>query len=228
MYTTRARAVFLAASLLAAGCSSHSGTTQATKAPTVAPAANPVRFPLFSGASIVSEHAFRQLVHVLPSPPADSVFASGSGTYTGHEVIASSTASFARLETWLSQLQAKPPHGYSSADTADSARQSDVERYGIAYAAFRRAGTRQGVLVVAMDPLQVEKRFGTVLGMIAKYQQLPGVMRAPVDAAIKARTGLSVTQALQPDSPIGAALAALDQFQEKSQRGIVVIDAAKK
>jgi hypothetical protein len=39
---------------------------------------------------------------------------------------------------------------------------------------------------------------------------------------------MTITQATQPDSPIGAALAALNEFEHKNTRGIVVIDAAKR
>jgi len=39
---------------------------------------------------------------------------------------------------------------------------------------------------------------------------------------------MTITEATQPDSPIGAALAALDQFQHKSARGIVMLDAVKR
>jgi hypothetical protein len=64
--------------------------------------------------------------------------------------------------------------------------------------------------------------------MIAKYRALPAIMRAPIDNEARARFGMSITDATQPDSPIGAALAALDQFQHRSSRGIVVIDAVKR
>jgi hypothetical protein len=98
------------------------------------------------------------------------------------------------------------------------------------YAAFKKkeGAKTHGVLVIVMDPQRVNERFGKVLGMIAKYRALPEVMRAPIDNAAKARIGMTLTQATQPDSPIGAALGALTTFQHKDARGIVVIDAAKR
>jgi hypothetical protein len=89
-------------------------------------------------------------------------------------------------------------------------------------------GKTHGVLVIVMDPQRVNARFGTILSMVAKYRALPAIMRAPIDNEAKQRFGMSLTEATQPESPIGAALAALDQFQHKSARGIVMIDATKR
>jgi hypothetical protein len=78
-----------------------------------------------------------------------------------------------------------------------------------------------------MDPQRVDQRFGAVLGMIQRYRALPAVLRAPLDQDAKARFGMSITDATQPDSPIGAALAALGDLQHRDARGIILIDAQK-
>jgi hypothetical protein len=38
---------------------------------------------------------------------------------------------------------------------------------------------------------------------------------------------MTVTEATQPDSPIGAALSALGELEHRNARGIVVLDAQK-
>jgi hypothetical protein len=97
------------------------------------------------------------------------------------------------------------------------------------YAAFKkrlRNGTR-GVLLIVMDPQRVDERLGAVLGMIQRYRALPALLRAPLDRDAKARFGMTLTDATQPDSPIGAALAALAELQHRDARGIILIDAQK-
>jgi len=99
----------------------------------------------------------------------------------------------------------------------------------LAYAAFtKKAGAHtRGVLVMVMDPRLVNQRFGAILGMIDKYKAMPALLRGPLDNAAKERFGMTITQATQPESPIGAALAALGGLEHKNARGIVVVDAQK-
>jgi hypothetical protein len=78
-----------------------------------------------------------------------------------------------------------------------------------------------------MDPQRVNPRVGAILGMIDKYKALPALLRGPLDNVAKERFGMTITQATQPDSPIGAALSALGVLEHKNARGIVVLDAQK-
>jgi hypothetical protein len=218
-----------AALLLAAGCSSQQNANQAASPPPSL--RNPLNFALYPGANIVSAHAFTQNVAIANTQGSQSIFTGGNGTYAGNEVIASSSASFSDLSAWVERLQSSPPAGYTPIETGGNPQAlAQAQQYGLDYATFKRKeGTRtHGVLVLVMDPQRVNEKFGRVLGMIAKYRALPAVMRAPIDNEAKARIGVSITDATQPDSPIGAALSALDQFEHKSSRGIVVIDAAKR
>ncbi len=218
-----------AALLLAAGCSSQQSANQT--GPSSPPALrNPLNFPLYAGASVVSSRAFTQNVQLGNAAGGHSVFTGGSGTYSGHEVIAASNASFGQLSSWVEHLAGSPPSGYRSVETGSNPQaQTQAQRYGLDYAGFeRQQGTQKhGVLVIVMDPARVNERFGRILGLIGKYRALPQMMRAPIDNEAKARIGMTITQATQPQSPIGATLAALDQFEHRNARGIVVIDAVK-
>lgn len=192
---------------------------------------NTTGFPLYPHASIVSTHSFTQNVRIADAAGNSSVFANGNGTYSGNEVIASTSASFADLSQWVDGMAGTPPQGYQAvANGRNPSEAQQARQYGLDYATFERRenGKTHGVLVIVMDPQRVNERFGRVLGMIAKYRALPEVMRAPIDNAAKARIGMTLTQATQPDSPIGAALSALTAFEHKDDRGIVVIDAAKR
>lgn len=217
-----------AAAGVLAGCSSG-GSGGNTHASPQAAVRNPLDFPLYSDARIVSAKSFTQAVHADTASP-NSVFAQGNGTYTGHEVIASSAASLAQLSAWVDRLNTQPPAGYTAEEPQSNPdEQSQAQRYGLDYAFFQRktGNATRGVLVIVMDPQRVNQRFGTILGMIDKYKALPAVLRGPIDNEAKARFGMTVTEATQPDSPIGAALAALGELEHRSARGIVVLDAQK-
>jgi hypothetical protein len=215
---------------LIAACSGQQGAQQRQEqAASPGPVRNPVDFPLYPGAHVLSAHPFTQVVQA-DNAGGQSVFTAGNGTYRGHEVIASSSAEFAQLSDWVGQVAASPPPGYSAMETGENPQErTQAARYGFDYAAFVKTanGHKTGVLVIALDPQQMNKRFGAVLGMIAKYRSLPAVMRQPIDEQAKARIGMTLSEATQPNSPIGAALAALDQFENTNSRGIVLLDATK-
>ncbi len=223
---TAALSICFAAAAVLAGCS---GGGPAQNAATPAAIRNPLDFPLYPSASLIAAKSFTQDVRA-SGASGGSVFAEGNGKYSGHEVIASSSASFAALSGWVEKLNASPPSGYVAAEDQSNPNQlAQAQRYGLDYALFKKktGNSTRGVLVIVMDPQRVNQRFGTILGMIGKYKALPQVLRSPIDNEAKARFGMTITQATQPDSPVGAALAALDDLEHRNARGIVVLDAQK-
>lgn len=221
------RVAFAFAAVLAA-CSSQ----RSAQAPTPGPSLhNPIDFPLYAGSKIISTRSFTQVVNAPSGTSAPSIFAAGNGTYSGVEVIASSGAAFDELASWVTHVSAHPPAGYGALDsTAPADMHARVRGYGIDYAAFQRTvgEKNQGVLVIVMDPQLVSQRFGIVLGLIGKYRSLPPMLRSPIDEQVKSRLGMTVSDATQPDSPIGATLEALDQFGHRNSRGIVLLTAVKR
>lgn len=208
-------------------CSSqqHDATSAA---PTAGPpVANPIGFPLYSGARVIEAHDFTQVVTTNGSE--SSILSAGKGNYKGHEVVASTPATFAQLNAWLKTLDTKPPKNFThlSESNLETAR-AQARQLGLDFSVFQSSdGKGTGLLVVVMDPPRVAKRLGPVLGLLGKYRSLPSFLRSQVDGEVKARTGFTVSEALQPESPIGASLAALDQLQQSNGRGIVMIDAVK-
>lgn len=193
-----------------AGCSGGGSSARATPSPKLA---NPLGFPLYDDAAVIDVRRVKQ-----------------SG-YTGQEVIAATQAAFSDVDDWLDGLNAQPPAGYIAEEPQTNPEQTaQSQRNGLDYAVFRRKGGSgtHGMVVVVMDPERVNKRFGAILGMVDKYNALPTFLRGPVDNAAKARFGMTVTQAMQPGSPIAAALAAMHELQRRNARGILVIDAQKK
>ena len=91
----------------------------------------------------------------------------------------------------------------------------------------RRAGKRHGVVVMVVDPQTLDEKAGPMLGLIGRFKHMPRMLRDPIDAQAKKQTGFSITEATNPDTPIGAAVAALDELRDFGGRGIVLIDAVK-
>lgn len=223
----------LAALALCALCACTGGGGQSSSQTNATAGAPPLKntttFPLYGGAKVVGSRTFTQTVQTNGS---SSVFSAGSGTYSGSQVIASSAATFAALSSWIAQLAQNPPPGYRSVERAanNPNERAQAENFGIDYGTFTHdaGGKTHGVLVVVMDPQRVNRRFGAVLGLIAKYRSLPAIMRGPIDDEAKSRIGMTLTQVTDPGSPVGGALDALDQFQHTNARGIILIDAVKK
>ena len=226
----RRLAAVLCAAIAMAACSSQQNQgANATPAP--APSiANPVDFPLYTNARVIAARNYTQTLNTTNSATSASALSEGNGTYSGHEVIAASPASFADLSEWVRTIDAKPPEGYTAAPAVNlNQARVQANKAGLDFAAFQtqRNGKKVGLLVVVMDPTRLTTRFGPVLDLIGKYRLLPEAMRAPIDERVKDRIGMTVTEATQPDSPVGAALSALTDFQHSNSRGIVIIDATK-
>ncbi len=201
----------LPASVLLAACS---GQQAAAPSPTPSPLRNPLRVALYPRATVIAVHSFKQ--NVTAQQTRRTIFEDGAGTYDGTEVVAASDASFIKLSSWVHHFGTHPA--------------GTIQDYGLDYAVFERGSgkTKHGVLVIVMDPKVVDRQFGSVLGMMGNYRSLPAFMRGPIDQQVKQRVGITLSDAMDPASPVGATLAALSDFEQRSSRGIVVIDAVRR
>ncbi|MGB8964178.1 MAG: hypothetical protein WCB99_00940 [Candidatus Cybelea sp.] len=226
MKTSRLAAI--AAVALLAACSGASHGSAGGPSPT---ATNPVAFPLFEGADVLSAHAWHNTISARPGLADSAVFSQGAGTYDGHDVVAGTQAMMPALEAWLGDLSAHPPAGYTLALTGNGidAVRAHTRILGIDFVAFQgnENGKRHGVVVMAVDPETLDEKAGPMLGLIEKFKLVPRTLRDPLDVQAKKQTGFSITEATSPDTPIGAAVAALDKLRDFGGRGIVLIDAVK-
>lgn len=194
-------------------------------------ASNPIPFPLFDGANVLSSRQWHRTISARPGVADSAVFAQGAGTYDGHDVVAGTQALMPALEAWLGDLGAHPPSDYTLAFTGngiDSVR-AHTRELGFDFLAFTNTenGKRHGVVVLAIDPQTLDEKAGPMLGLIGRFKYVPRSLRDPLDAQVQRQTGFSLTDATNPDSPIGAAVAALGQLRDFGGRGIVLIDAVK-
>jgi hypothetical protein len=207
------------------------GTSSSQSSPTAQPSiANSIDFPLFANSRVLVAKNYTQVVNTT-NAPGGGILLGGNGQYKGNEVIAASPASFDQLRTWLRSVSAKLPPGYTNVQESGTEKaRAEVQRYGMDFAVFQKTGTGKdptGLLVLVMDPAHVSKSLGPALNLITRYRSLPDFAKKPIDDQVKAQTGFSVTEALQPESPIGTALDALAEFSHSDQRAVILVNAQK-
>lgn len=188
-------------------------------------------FPLFDGSAVLSAREWHTTIHRRPGVADATVLGEGAGTYDGHDVVAGTQAYMPALEQWLQGLSDSPPSGYRLAMTGngvDSVR-THTRALGVDFVAFEgtQTGKPHGVVVMVVDPQTLDEKAGPMLGLIGRFKHMPSILRDPIDAQAKKQTGFSISEATNPDTPIGAAVAALDELRDFGGRGIVLIDAVK-
>jgi hypothetical protein len=192
---------------------------------------NPIAFPMFDGAQVISSREWHRTITVQPGAADRTVLAQGTGTYDGHDVVAGTQAVMPALETWLGDLTASPPPGYTVAVTGNAIEsvRAHTRQLGIDFQAFTDTenGKRHGVVVMAVDPETLDEKAGQMLGLIGRLKYMPPMLRDPIDAQVKRQTGFTLSDATNPDTPVGAAIAALTKLRDFGGRGIVIIDAVK-
>lgn len=214
--------------LLLAACSQQTSSTQSTPAPTPT---NPLDFPIYSGSAILATRDWKETVSAQAAGGQANIFSQGAGTYSGHEVIAQSPASAEQLQSWLHDQGKTPPTGYSVA--ASGSALDEVHQHarsiGVDFEVFDRnvGGKHRGLIVMVVDPQELDKHAKTELSVISTYKMLPQSARDAVDAQVRKNTGFTVGEFISPNSPIGAALNSLDDFRKSGDRGIIILDAQK-
>ncbi len=230
MKSSRLVGFVAAAALAAAACSggNHGGTSAGKPSPA---ATNPVDFPLFDGASVLSSREWHETISSRPGVGDNAVFTQGAGTYVGHDVVAGTQALMPSLEGWLDDLSAHPPSGYRAVlqtGNVDAVR-AHTRDMGIDFAVFERGenGKQHGIVVLAVDPEALDAKAGPMIGAVGKFKLLPRSLRDSIDAQAKKQTGFTLSEATDPNTPIGAAVGALAQLRDFGGRGVVLIDAVK-
>jgi len=231
MRKTIASAITIAlATAFVASCSGQSQQGSAPQAtPHMVALTNPTDFPLIAGSKVIDVKPFSQTINA-GSGGASALTSSGAGTYSGQEVLAETSATDEALRTWVAGLKHSPPSGYAVAQGTSASVDESLKNYGVSYAAFVKTDSSapRGVVVVAMDPKLVSTKVGFVIDLVDKFRSLPESMRKPLDDEMKAKTGMSATEATDPSAPLGITLAALQDLGTTKDRAIVLIDASKK
>lgn len=187
---------------------------------------SPVPFPLYRNSDVLSVRAWH---HTLTQSER-AAFGMGSheGSYSGYEVLSATPDSFDELVTWLQALSLRPPDGYRVTiwgSGVEDARAS-ARNLGFDFGVFDRkqSGVSHDVVVVAVDPDAMQRRAGIMISVLGRFRQLPVFLRNAMNAQVKAQTGFTVSEALDPATPIGAALDSLERLHDIRARGVILID----
>lgn len=227
------RSLLLVVALTAVSLAACSKSTSVPAGPETMPAAttapqNTTGFPLYEGANIIAAKEFSQTITA--GQGATGLMSAGAGKYSGNEIIAGSSASLSELENWLRAQEKQPPSGYvtvaipSNMETIHSA----AVKNGVDFAIFRDVKNgKRGLVVVAMDLQTAHRKLGPALVLVAKYQALPAAMRQTIDTQLKQRYGYTASEFVEPGSPLGTAVGAMNEFQNKNERAIIILDATK-
>lgn len=194
---------------------SQSSQSQSSTAQSPSPAAtNPTGFPLYAESTVLASKAWTQNA--------------GSQHYGGLEVVAQTAASMSQLNTWLKSISDNPPPGYSVSASGSGVEEAHrrARAMGVDFQVFEHTvnGKRHGLIVAAIDPTVFDEKAGPMLSALSTYKKLPQAFRDPIDSQVRARTGFTVTDALSPNTPIGAAVAAVDELRSSGERGVVLVD----
>jgi hypothetical protein len=105
--------------------------------------------------------------------------------------------------------------------------QAAAHRYGIDFAAFIGPNGDRGATIIVMDPKIVMAKLGPVLMMLGKYESWPPAFRQGMDTQVKQRTGVSISELTDKGAPLGAAIAAVNEFRDSDKRAIILLSAEK-
>ena len=225
--TTAAALAVLAAATLLAGCGQqkHEQSSAPARHRT---SVNPSTFPLYRPSDVF------EVVPLDLGPMVTALRKTQQGSdvppnYRGAEVVASTNASLGELQTWLHKLEAAPPQGlrYSGSDSSASSDPEAMRSAGAVAASFDTKNGERVVLVFAVDPRLLRSKLGSALDLIDKYQAVPGMMRGPLDSEMKKQIGYSISEMLDPASPIGVAFGALKTLEPRNKRVLIVVDQHK-
>ncbi|HVA28568.1 MAG TPA: hypothetical protein VNF68_10330 [Candidatus Baltobacteraceae bacterium] len=178
---------------------------------------NPTDFPLYQNSAVIAARDF--------SEKADAQ------TVSGTEVIAENPATLAQLGEWIKGLSSAPPAGYAVAVEGSGVEigRTKARALGVEFQAFTHVvgGKKHATIVLAVDPKTFDAKAGFVLSSIGKFKMLPQSFKDAIDAQAKNRTGFTVSEMLDRNTPMGAALAAVQTLNDAGDRGVVVIDGTK-
>lgn len=198
-------------------------------APAPAPApTNPAGFPFYPGSTLLVARDWR---HDLDASERSAMgfLDADQSAYVGHEVVTATPATFDDLSEWLRSLDAHPPDGYRVGlwgsgldDVRAQARSAGID-FGV-FDRDERTGMHD-VVVMAVDPDLFQRKAGLMLSALTRFRYLPAFLRGPIDQQAQQQTGFTVSEALDPTTPIGAAVDALGRLDDARARGVIYVDA---
>jgi hypothetical protein len=182
------------------------------------------------------------IAHVLASPaPAESgaptPLTSGdpaTPTASGDATAASATSESA---TPTAGGESPAPASIESASPAASGAPEPAavedpfagsfKAFGLVPAGFWSKDRGRAVMIIIMDPKQVAAHLGPTMDLMDQYDKMPPFLRGGIDAAVKKQSGVSISDLMNTNTPIGMIVYAARHFKNEDSRAIILVDALR-
>jgi hypothetical protein len=212
-----------------AGCAKHeeSQTTTTTASSTHVVAGNPSDFPLYPGSGVMTVVPIDSAQMFAAIRKADPKADVPKNNYRGNEIVLQTNASMAQLSGWLATLRKTPPAGFHASQDHVDVSNGDPNGWSsktVDGGEFETANAQRSVYVFVADPQRIHAQLGAAFALIDNYSKVPDMLRGPIDQQAKQQLGYSVTEMLDPKSPVGAAVTSLKNLQGTGHRAILLID----
>jgi hypothetical protein len=226
------RAAVIAAALVcvvSTGCAKHdeTQTTTTTAGSSRLVVENPSNFPLYPGSGVMTVVPIDSAQMFAAIRKADPTADVPKNNYRGHEVVLQTNASMAQLSGWLATMRKTPPAGFHASQNHIDVSNGDTNGWSsktVDGGEFETPDAQRSVYVFVADPQRMRAQLGAAFDLIDNYSKVPGMLRGPIDEEAKKQLGYSVTEMLDPKSPVGAAVTSLKSLQSTSHRAILLID----
>jgi hypothetical protein len=212
-------------------CAKHeeTQTTTVSVSSTRVIMANPSDFPVYPGSGVMTVVPIDSAQMFAAIRKADPTADVPKNNYRGHEVVLQTNASMAQLSGWLATLRKTPPNGFhASQDHVDvSTGPNGWSSQTVDGGEFETSGDQRSVYVFVADPQRIRAKLGAAYALIDNYSKVPDILRGPIDQQAKEQLGYTVTEMLDPKSPVGAAVTSLKNLEGTGRRAILLIDQAE-
>lgn len=176
--------------------------------------------------------------------------------YIGSQELIKTSASLEDLRKWLHGLVVTPPQDLiptaataereteaaaanASATPASGATAAPspsatgdpftaaFQTFGLVPAGFFTKDRGRVVLVMIMDPKAVADHLGPTMDLMDQYDKLPAMMRGGIDEVIKKNTGMSISDLMNTNTPMGMIVYAARNYKTEDTRAIILVDAVR-
>jgi len=213
------------------GCAKHEESQTTTSGPsTHLIVENPSNFPLYPGSGVMTVVPIDSAQMFAAIRKADPHADVPKNNYRGNEVVLQTNASMAQLSGWLATLRKTPPAGFHASQNHVDVSNGDTNGWSsktVDGGEFETPDAQRSVYVLIADPQRIRAQLGAAFDLIDNYSKVPGMLRGPIDQQAKQQLGYSVTEMLDPKSPVGAAITSLKSLQGTGHRAILLIDGSQ-
>jgi hypothetical protein len=166
----------------------------------------------------------RKWLHQLvQTPPQDLV---PTANTVQRDKDSSQAASPAPAETGSPSASASPASGQTATPMEDPFANT-FQTFGLVPIGFYSKDRGRVVLVMVMDPKAVADHLGPTMDLMDQYEKLPALMRGGIDDLIKKNTGMSISDLMNTNTPMGMIVYAARNYKNEDTRAIVLVDALR-